>query len=290
MASRWVLGARPRTLPAAVVPVVVGTAAAVGEPGGGIVMWRALAALVVALAIQVATNYVNDYADGVRGTDDGRVGPTRLVASGLASATEVRWAAGVAALVAAVAGIALAVAVGPEVLVIGLASFAAGYLYTGGPKPYGYAGMGELFVFVFFGLVATVGSAYVQLDRVTGLALGASLPVGLLATALLVVNNLRDIPTDSRSGKRTLAVRLGDGPTRALYVALVAGAFALVPLLALRRPWALLALLALAAAERPMRRIASGTSGMALISVLGDTGRLQLAFGTLLAIGLAVSG
>jgi 1,4-dihydroxy-2-naphthoate octaprenyltransferase len=212
------------------------------------------------------------------------------VASGSASASEVRLAAGVAALVAAIAGLALASAVGPEVLVIGLASFAAGYLYTGGPKPYGYAGMGELFVFVFFGLVATVGSAYVQLDRISGVAVGASIPVGFLATALLVVNNLRDIPTDDRSGKRTLAVRLGDRRTRAVYVTLVAAAFAVVPLLALWRPWGLLALLALVAAARPMRRIAAGTSGMALIGVLGDTGRLQLVFGTLLTVGLAVSG
>jgi 1,4-dihydroxy-2-naphthoate octaprenyltransferase len=288
--SRWVLGARPRTLPAAVVPVLVGTAAAVGEPGGGIVWWRFGAAMVVALAIQIATNYVNDYADGVRGTDDRRVGPVRLVGSGLASASEVRLAAGVSALVAGVAGLALAAAVGPEVLVVGVASFLAGYFYTGGPKPYGYLGLGEVFVFVFFGVVATVGSAYVQLDRVTGFALGASVPVGLLATALLVVNNLRDIPTDGRSGKRTLAVRLGDGGTRALYVSLVAGAFVLVPLLALRRPWALVALLALPLAARPMQRIAGGATGMALIPVLGDTGRLQLVFGALLAVGLTVAG
>ncbi|MCU1488339.1 MAG: menA [Actinomycetia bacterium] len=290
MTSRWVLGARPRTLPAAVVPVLVGTAAAVGEPGDGILWWRFAAAMVVALAIQIATNYVNDYADGVRGTDDRRVGPVRLVGSGLASASEVRLAAGVAALVAAVAGLALAVAVGPEVLVVGVASFLAGYFYTGGPKPYGYLGLGEVFVFVFFGVVATVGSAYVQLDRITGVALGASVPVGLLATALLVVNNLRDIPTDARSGKRTLAVRLGDGGTRSLYVSLVAGAFVLVPLLALRRPWALLALAALPLAGRPLQRIAQGATGMALIPVLGETGRLQLAFGTLLAVGLTVSG
>ena len=289
MTSRWVVGARPRTLPAAVVPVLVGTAAAVGEDGGGIVWWRALAALVVALAIQVATNYVNDYADGVRGTDEGRVGPIRLVATGLASAKQVRLAALVAALVAAIAGLALTVAVGPELLVVGLASFAAGYFYTGGPRPYGYAGLGELFVFVFFGLVATVGSAYVHLERVTGLAVGAAVPIGLLATALLVVNNLRDIPTDARSGKRTMAVRVGDGATRAVYVALVAGAFVLVPLLALRRPWALLAVGALVLAERPLRRIAGGASGMGLIPVLGDTGRLQLGYGVLLALGLAVS-
>jgi 1,4-dihydroxy-2-naphthoate octaprenyltransferase len=289
-ANRWVLGARPRTLPAAVVPVLVGTAAAVGEPGDGIVWWRVVAALVVALAIQIATNYVNDYADGVRGTDDRRVGPVRLVGSGLASASEVRLAAGVAGLVAAVAGLALAFAVGPEVLVVGIASFLAGYFYTGGPKPYGYLGLGEVFVFVFFGVVATVGSSYVQLDRLTGVALGASVPVGLLATALLVVNNLRDIPTDAQSGKRTLAVRLGDGRTRALYVSLVAGAFVLVPLLALRRPWALLAIVALPLAARPMQRIAQGALGKALIPVLGETGRLQLAFGVLLALGLAVAG
>ena len=288
MSNRWVVGARPRTLPAAVVPVLVGTAAAAAE-GGGTVWWRAAAAMIVALAIQVFTNFQNDYADGVRGTDEGRVGPVRLVATGMATAREVRVAAGVSALVAAVAGMALVVAVGPELLLVGLASFAAGYFYTGGPKPYGYAGMGELFVFAFFGLVATVGSAYVQLEQITGLAVGAAVPVGFLATALLVVNNLRDIPTDARSGKRTLAVRLGDGSTRALYVSLVAGAFVLVPLLALRRPWALLALAALALAQRPMRQIASGAAGMGLIPVLGATGRLQLGYGLLLAFGLAVS-
>ena len=174
-----------------------------------------VAAMVVALSIQIATNYVNDYADGVRGTDDRRVGPVRLVASGLATANEVRLAAGVAALVAAAAGIALAIAVGPEILVVGALSLAAGYFYTGGPKPYGYLGLGEVFVFAFFGVVATVGSSYVQLDRVTMISVAASVPVGFLATALLVVNNLRDIPTDARSGKRTLAVRIGDGATRA---------------------------------------------------------------------------
>ena len=288
--NRWVAGARLRTLPAAVVPVVVGTATAVGAVDGGIIWWRAAAAMVVALAIQVATNYVNDYADGLRGTDEGRVGPTRLVASGLATASEVRLAAGLSALVAAVAGLAVTVAVGPELLLVGLASFAAGYLYTGGPRPYGYAGMGEIFVFVFFGLVATVGSAYVQVEEITTLAVGAAVPVGLLATALLVVNNLRDIPTDARSGKRTLAVRLGDGPTRALYVALVIGAFAAVPLLAVRRPWALVAVAAVVAAVRPLRRIAAGTGGMALIPVLIDTGRLQLVYGALLGLGLAVGG
>ena len=287
--NRWVLGARPRTLPAAVVPVLVGTAVAVGE-GDGIVWWRAGAAMVVALALQVGTNYVNDYADGERGTDDRRVGPVRLVASGLAPASSVKKAAAVAGLVAAVAGLALAAAVGPEVLVVGAASLAAGYLYTGGPRPYGYAGLGEVFVFVFFGLVATVGSTYVQLDRVLGLSVLAAVPVGLLATALLVVNNLRDIPTDAESGKRTLAVRIGDRPTRGLYCALVAGAFALIIPLALARTWAVLALLALPLAGRPLRAVAGSAVGPSLIAVLGDTGRLQLAYGSLLALGLALSG
>ena len=287
--NRWVAGARPRTLPAAVVPVVVGTAAAVGESSAGISWWRVAAAMVVALAIQVFTNYQNDYADGVRGTDERRVGPVRLVAGGLATANQVRVATLVAGLVAAAVGVALAVAVGPELLVVGVASLAAGYFYTGGPRPYGYAGFGELFVFTFFGVVATVGSAYVQCERITGIAFGAAVPVGLLATALLVVNNLRDIPTDAVSGKRTLAVRIGEGPTRVLYTALLAGAFATLPLLALRRPWSLLALLALPVAASPLRRIGGGTSGPALVPVLADTGRLQLAFGALLAVGLAVS-
>jgi 1,4-dihydroxy-2-naphthoate octaprenyltransferase len=286
--NRWVLGARPRTLPAAVVPVLVGTAAAAGA-GDGIVWWRAGAAMVVALALQVGTNYVNDYADGERGTDDRRVGPVRLVGSGLASASSVKKAALVAGLVAVVAGLALAVAVGPEVLVVGAASLAAGYLYTGGPRPYGYAGFGEVFVFLFFGVVATVGSAYVQLDRVTGLALLASVPVGFLATALLVVNNLRDIPTDAESGKRTLAVRIGDRRTRALYCTLLAAAFALTVPLALVRTWAVLGLLALPLAGRPLRTVAQGVTGPALIKVLADTGRLQLAYGGLLALGLALS-
>lgn len=287
--NRWVSGARPRTLPAAVVPVLVGTACAAGEVEGGIIWWRAAAALVAAVAIQVATNYVNDYADGERGTDAGRVGPVRLVASGMATASAVKRAALVAALVAAAAGLSLVVAVGPELLLVGVASFAAGYFYTAGPRPYGYAGMGEIFVFVFFGVVATVGSAYVQLEEVTGVCIGSSIPVGLLATALLVVNNLRDIPTDGVSGKRTLAVRIGEGPSRAMYIALVAASFASLPFLALRREWALLAFLALPLAASPLRAVAAGAAGRSLVGVLGDTGRLQLGFGVLLAIGLAIS-
>ncbi len=287
--NRWVLGARPRTLPAAVVPVLVGTAAAVGVPGSDVVVWRAVAALVVALAIQVATNYVNDFADGQRGTDDRRVGPVRLVGSGLATVGEVKRAALLAGAVAAVAGLALTVAVGPELLVVGACSFAAGYLYTGGPKPYGYLGLGELFVFVFFGLVATVGSAYVQLERISGLAVAAAIPVGLLATALLVINNLRDIPTDVVAGKVTLAVRLGDRDTRSLYATLLIGAFATAAALGFVRLGALAALLAVPFAVRPVRTVLGGATGPRLIPVLGATGKVQLAVGALLALGLALT-
>jgi 1,4-dihydroxy-2-naphthoate octaprenyltransferase len=283
--NRWVLGARPRTLPAAIVPVVVGTACAVGE--GGVIAWRAIAALIVALAIQVATNYQNDVADGVRGTDTVRVGPTRLVASGLATPSAVKKAALAAMLVAAVAGLALAVAVTPWLLLVGAASFAAGYFYTGGPRPYGYLGLGEVFVFVFFGVVATVGSAFVQIEAVTAVAVVASIPVGLLATALLVVNNLRDIPTDGPAGKRTLAVRMGDRKTRFFYVGLIVAAFVVLPIFgALGRPLAALAFLAVLVARRPVQRVLEGASGPALIPVLGETGRLQIVFGALLAAGL----
>ncbi len=288
--NRWVLGARPRTLPASVVPVLVGTAAAVGASATGIIWWRTGAALVVSVAIQVATNYVNDYADAERGSDSHRVGPTRLVASGLATAREVKRAAVIASGVTVVAGLALAATVGPELVVVGVVSLAAGYFYTAGPRPYGYAGLGEVFVFVFFGVVATVGSAYVQLDRLTLIALGVSVPVGLLATALLVVNNLRDIPSDAAAGKRTLAVKVGDPVTRTLFVALVAGAFLALPVLALARPAALLALLSAPLAVRPVRAVAREERGSGLVPVLIATGQLQLGFGVLLAIGLALSG
>jgi 1,4-dihydroxy-2-naphthoate octaprenyltransferase len=284
----WVAGARPRTLPAAVVPVAVGTAVAVGE---GIVMWRFLAALIVALAIQVGTNFANDFQDGVRGTDDVRVGPVRLVASGLASASAVRTAALASFGLAAVFGLALAAAVGWELVLVGLLSFAAGWLYTGGPKPYGYLGLGEVFVFVFFGLVATVGSFYVQTSEVTALAVGAAIPVGLLATALLVVNNLRDIPTDAEAGKRTLAVRLGDRTTRIVYVTMLVDVFLLVVVLGVtaRMP-ALLGLVGIGFAIPPIRRVQAGAKGPELIPVLGATGKAQLVTGVLLAFGLALGG
>ena len=209
--NAWVIGARPRTLPAAVVPVAIGAACAVGA--GSVVWWRVAVALVVSLALQVGVNYANDYSDGVRGTDDARVGPVRLVASGLRPAAAVKRAAFEAFGVAAVAGLALAATTSWWLLVVGVAAIAAAWFYTGGPRPYGYAGLGELFVFLFFGLVATVGTTYVAVERVTGLSVVMGAGAGCLACALLVVNNLRDIPSDTLAGKRTLAVRLGDsGP------------------------------------------------------------------------------
>ena len=288
--NKWVAGARPRTLPAAIVPVLVGTACAVGDTK--IIWWRAAAAMVASVAIQVGTNYANDHSDGKRGTDDPsrRAGPIRLVGSGLASARAVLVAAMLSFAVAGGAGLALAAAVDWRLLIVGIASFAAGWLYTGGPRPYGYYGFGELFVFVFFGLVATVGSTYVQTERVTGLSVGAAIPIGFLATALLVVNNLRDIPGDTVSGKRTLAVRLGDQRTRVLYVALLVGAVVAVPLVSGlgARPAGALALIAIPLAQRPVTAVLSHARGPALIPVLVATGRIQLVFGALFALGLSI--
>jgi 1,4-dihydroxy-2-naphthoate octaprenyltransferase len=282
----WLAGARPRTLPASAVPVVVGTGAAIAV--GSAIWWRAVVALVVALALQIGTNYANDYSDGVRGTDTVRVGPLRLVASGLVSPAAVRRAAWLAFGVAAIGGLALAAASSWWLILVGVACIAAGWLYTGGPRPYGYVGLGELFVFVFFGLVATVGTAYVQIGRITGLAVVAGVAVGLLAVALLVVNNLRDIPGDKASGKRTLAVRLGAPATRRLYAVVVLIPFVIAGLLALSRVGSVLALGALPLAIPPVRRVLAGDEGKALIVVLGETGRLQLVFGALLALGIAI--
>lgn len=282
----WIAGARPRTLPASAVPVVVGTAVAAAE--GSVIWWRAAAALVVAVSLQVGTNYANDYSDGIRGTDEVRVGPVRLVASGLAQPGAVKRAALAAFAVSGAAGLALAAAAGWWLLAVGAACIAAGWLYTGGPRPYGYAGMGELFVFVFFGLVATAGTAYVQLGRLTGLAVAASVPVGMLAVAMLVVNNLRDIHGDELAAKRTLAVRLGPARTRLLYGACVLAPFVAAAAIAVSAPFTLLALAALPLAVKPLRRVMRGEKGPGLIAVLGATGKLQLAFGALLAAGLAV--
>ena len=283
----WLVGARPRTLPAAVVPVAIGAACAVGA--GSVTWWRVAVALVVSLALQVGVNYANDYSDGIRGTDDARVGPVRLVASGLKAPPAVKRAAFVAFGVAAVAGLTLAATTSWWLLAVGAAAIAAAWFYTGGPRPYGYAGLGELFVFVFFGLVATVGTTYVAIERFTGLSVVMGCIAGALACAMLVVNNLRDIPGDTAAGKRTLAVRLGDAGTRVLYIALLVAAGLLVVVAALWRPAVLLALLAGPVARPAAVAIRNGARGPALIPVLGVTGRFQLVFGALATAGLLLS-
>ncbi len=284
----WFAGARPKTLPAAVVPVLVGTAIARHE--GGAIWWRALLALVVALALQVATNYVNDYADGERGTDDDRVGPLRLVGGGHASARSVKIAALVAFAVAAVAGGALALVVGPELFAVGAVSMLAGWAYTGGPRPYGYLGLGEVFVFVFFGVVATVFTTYAQLERVSGASVIASIAVGALAVALMVTNNLRDRPLDELAGKNTLAVRLGDAATRRFFVGLFGLTAAAVIGTAAVVGWpALLGLVGLALARGPIGVVLGGAVGPALIPVLAGTSRVQMAVAVSFGLGIALA-
>ena len=287
MVNVWLAGARPKTLPAAVVPVAVGTAAVVGD-GVSTIWWRAACALIVALALQIATNYANDYSDGIRGTDDDRTGPVRLVGSGLVDAKKVKYAAFAWFAGAAVAGLALTIAVGPELIVVGVASILAGWFYTGGKNPYGYLGLGEVFVFVFFGLVATVGSAYVQVGDWSRVVWLAAVAVGCLATALLVTNNLRDIPTDAETGKMTLAVRLGDQRTRYLFVVFLVAPYLVAAIIAISRPWALLALASLPLAIHAIRPVLAGATGRDLIPVLETTGKTQLIYGLLLTVGLVL--
>ncbi len=287
--NRWLLGARPRTLPAAVVPVALGAAAAVGEVSA--VWWRVAPALLVSLSLQVGVNYANDYSDGVRGTDSVRVGPVRLVGGGLASPSSVKRAALTAFGVAAVAGLALAAITSWWLLLVGAAALLAGWGYTGGPKPYGYLGLGEVFVFTFFGLVATAGTAFVVCERVGLVAWLAGSAAGCLACALLVVNNLRDIPTDREVGKRTLAVRLGDASTRWLYIGLLVVAWLLLAAIAVvDRPLVLLGLVGVVVAIPAIRAIRGGAKGAGLIPVLGATGKVQLVTGLLAAAGIALSG
>jgi len=282
----WVAGARPRTLPAAIVPVLAGSAVAAGY--GKFSAWRAALALFVALALQIGVNYANDYSDGIRGTDEHRAGPVRLVASGLATPRQVLAAACAGLAAACVAGFALTAVTSWWLLLPGAAAVAAAWFYTGGRRPYGYRGYGELSVFAFFGVLAVTGTAYVQMRSLSWLALAAAVPVGLLACALLVVNNLRDIGTDTTAGKRTLAVMLGDQRSRVLYGVCALVPFGVAVAIAPARPLALLTLAAVPLALAPVRLVASGASGRGLIAVLGQTGRVQLAFGALLAIGLAI--
>jgi len=283
-AKLWYQGARPKTLGAALSPVLVGTAA--GSLDGPINWPRAAAAAAVALALQVGVNFANDYSDGVRGTDAQRRGPVRLTATGLASPRAVRTAALLSFAVAAIVGGVLSIVVNPWLLVVGVAAIAAAVTYTGGPKPYGYIGLGEVMVLVFFGFVATVGSAYVQHATLPGVAWVAALAAGLPACGILLANNVRDVDTDRVTGKRTLAVRMGAARARGLYVACIAGAMVAVVACGAFVPAALLAILALPLAVAPVRAMLTRHDPPGLIAALIGTVRFQLALSALLAIGL----
>ena len=285
--AQWLAGARPRTLPAAVAPVLVGTGVAAAVDGFR--AGPALLALLVALALQVAVNYANDYSDGRRGTDADRVGPMRLVGSGAAAPRQVLVAALLSFAVAGAAGLALAALSSWWLVAVGAVCMAAAWTYTGGPLPYGYRALGEVFVFVFFGLVAVVGTTYAQTRTLPGLAFAVAVPVGLLIVAILVVNNLRDLDGDAQVGKRTLAVLLGDRATRLLFAGLFVVAFAVIAAVGVTRPPALLGLIAAPLAVAPARTVLSGARGPALISALAATGLLTLVTGVLLAGGLALS-
>jgi 1,4-dihydroxy-2-naphthoate polyprenyltransferase len=288
----WLMAARPRTLPAAVAPVLVGTAAAVSQVDH-LRVGAFVAALIGSVFIQIGTNLANDYSDARRGADSAdRLGPVRVTSSGLVAPQRVLTATWIAFGVAVAAGIYLATVAGVVILIVGAASILAGVLYTGGPRPYGYAGLGELFVFLFFGLVAVNGSYYVQLEHLDWLPFGLSLAVGFLATAILVVNNVRDVDTDRRAGKMTLAVRLGRQRTRSLYASLVAAAFVAVPitLLVAEGPaWGLLMLLATPLVNRPLTAVMTRTDGPSLNGALAGTGALLAAFSLLLAAGLLIA-
>jgi len=311
-AAQWVSGARLRTLPLAVAPVALGTGAAIGLShhgdltsfslwswGGSALGWggrwggwaafSALLALVVSLALQVGVNYANDYSDGIRGTDDNRVGPFRLTGSAAATPAQVKWAAFACFGLAGLAGLILVLLSGQWwLLLIGASCVLAAWYYTGGTRPYGYAGLGEIAVFVFFGLVAVLGTTYTQVGRISWPSFAGAVGVGALACAVLVVNNLRDVPTDAVTGKITLAVRLGDAATRRFYRALMVLPFLVaVPVLP-AHPWAGLVLLAGPLARAPISAVTGGAQGLALLPVLRDTGRLALIYALLLAIGLSV--
>ena len=285
--NQWVAGARPRTLPAAIAPVILGTAAA--HLLGRADLALAILALLVALSLQVGVNYANDYSDGIRGTDEARVGPVRLVGQRLAAPSNVKAAAMLSFAAAAMAGLAL---VGLSeawlMLPLGALSVLAAWRYTGGDNPYGYRGLGEVYVFVFFGLMATLGTLYTQADAVSWFGVIGAIGVGALASAILVANNLRDIPTDIEHGKRTLAVRLGDTRTRTLYVALLTASVLAVLGMAWFEPWALLGLLAAPLGWKAVQTVRAGTTGRELIPVLAATGLYEVAYAVLIALGVVI--
>ncbi|MCJ0891120.1 1,4-dihydroxy-2-naphthoate polyprenyltransferase [Rhodococcus sp. ARC_M5] len=283
--AQWIEGARPRTLPNAIAPVLVGTGAAVSLDAG--VWWKALLALIVSLALIVGVNFANDYSDGIRGTDDDRVGPLRLVGSKAASAGAVKKAAIACLAVGAVAGLVLAATSAWWLVVVGLVCIAGAWYYTGGSKPYGYSGFGEIAVFVFFGLVAVLGTQFVQAGEIDWAGVLAAVAVGSFSSAVLVANNLRDIPTDTESGKLTLAVRLGDTRTRYLHLALLVVPFAMTVVLIARTPWALVGLLALPFAARANSPVRKGAHGFELIPALRDSGLAMLVWGASTGLALA---
>jgi 1,4-dihydroxy-2-naphthoate polyprenyltransferase len=286
--SEWVEGARPRTLPTAIAPVLAGTGAAAGVDGFDAV--AAILALVVSVSLVVGVNFANDYSDGVRGTDDARVGPLRLVGSGAAEPRQVKTAAFACLGLGALAGVVLSLYSGHWwLIVVGAVCLLGAWFYTGGSKPYGYRGLGEVAVFVFFGPVAVLGTEFVQTGRASGLGIGASVGVGLLACAVLVANNLRDVRSDAETGKRTLAVVLGDRDTRVLYAALVVVPLGMTLVLSLRAWGALLGLLALILLVPGLQRVLSGATGARLIPVLRDTALGLLVWGAATALGLALT-
>jgi 1,4-dihydroxy-2-naphthoate polyprenyltransferase len=282
--AQWVEGARPRTLPNAIAPVIAGTGAAAWLDAA--CWWKAVLALVVAVAMIIGVNYANDYSDGIRGTDDVRAGPLRLVGSKLAAPRSVLTAAVVSLSVAAGAGVVLAWFSAPWLIVVGAFCIAGAWLYTGGAKPYGYLGLGEVAVFVFFGLVAVLGTQYTQALRIDWVGVGSAVAVGCLSSAVLVANNLRDIPTDKESGKITLAVRLGDGRTRLLYVGLLVVPLVLTLVLMLATPWCAVGLVALPLAVRAAGPVRKGQGGRELIPVLRDTGLTMLVWAVAVALAL----
>jgi 1,4-dihydroxy-2-naphthoate polyprenyltransferase len=289
----WLMAARPRTLPAAIAPVLVGTAAAVEWFGKLPRVGAFVAALVGSIFIQVGTNLANDYSDARRGADTAdRLGPVRVTSAGLVAPQRVLVATWVAFAIAVACGIYLTVVAGIVILLIGALSIAAGVLYTGGPRPYGYAGLGEVFVFLFFGLVAVNGSYYVQVEQLDALPLGLSIAVGFLATAILVVNNVRDIETDRRAGKNTLAVRMGRANAVVLYRLLVLGAYVVLPIALVAGDasmWPLIGLLSLPLAVRPLRIVSNRTDGPSLNAALAGTGALLGAFSLLVSLGLLLA-
>ena len=281
--NKWIVGARVKTLPAAVAPVLIGTSYAEKINWG-----NALLALLVSLFLQIAVNFANDYSDGVRGTDTHRIGPVRLVASGLASASSVKLAALISCLIAAIAGLVLAINISPWLLAVGAAAIWAAWGYTGGKKPYGYFGFGELSVFIFFGLVATVGSYYIQTEQFNWQIFLLSMPVGTLSCAILAINNLRDLPQDKLVGKRTMAVRIGEKNTRVFFMLLLVTAQLTALAAASISALALITLICAPITYRVAKQVLNGAVGSDLIEVLSKTAKLQLLMAILLAAALAI--